>query len=194
MNQLLNPNGRFEIFNYQNLGKVRTYIDKKGKPWFCLSDVANILSISSYNNIISRLDRGGICIIDTPTLQRNQYNVEYFANTKLNYVNEPNLYRVIFQSRKPEAKAFQDWIFNEVLPIINRTGAYMTDETIVRLEKDPRYIDRILFENKRLRSENETLQNRIKCYDSYARQKDGQINELWDRLSEYEDIEDDEDY
>lgn len=189
MSGLLNPNGKFEIFNYQNLGKVRVHIDNKGKPWFCLSDVASVLNISSHNTIVTRLDRGGICIIDTPTLQRNQYNVEYFANTQLNYVNEPNLYRVIFQSRKPEARKFQDWIFNEVLPIINRTGAYLTDETIAQLENNPSHINDILSENKRLRNENEELQSKLEAYNSYAREKDGQINELWDRLAEYEDID-----
>ena len=122
-------------------------------------------------------------------MQRNQYDVEYFANTQLNYVNEPNLYRVIFQSRKPEARKFQDWIFNEVLPIINRTGAYLTDETIVQLENNPSHINDILSENKRLRNENQELQSLLEAYDSYAREKDGQINELWDKLAEYEDAD-----
>ena len=34
---------------------------------------------------------------------------------QLTYVNEPNLYRVIFRSNKEQAKQFQDWVFNEVL-------------------------------------------------------------------------------
>lgn len=31
---------------------------------------------------------------------------------------------MIFRSNKPEAKAFQDWVFNEVLPAIRKTGRY----------------------------------------------------------------------
>jgi prophage antirepressor-like protein len=39
-------------------------------------------------------------------------------------INEPNLYRLIFRSNKKEAKAFQDWVFEEVLPAIRQTGSY----------------------------------------------------------------------
>ena len=41
------------------------------------------------------------------------------------FVTEPNLYRCIFQSRKPTARKFQDWVFNEVLPSLRITGAYV---------------------------------------------------------------------
>ncbi|MDR0759387.1 MAG: hypothetical protein LBF74_04670, partial [Treponema sp.] len=40
-------------------------------------------------------------------------------------VNEPGLYRLIFQSRKPEAEKFKTWVFTEILPQIRRTGAYV---------------------------------------------------------------------
>ena len=40
------------------------------------------------------------------------------------FVDEPNLYRCIFQSRKPEAEKFQDWVTEEVLPEIRKTGSY----------------------------------------------------------------------
>ena len=43
---------------------------------------------------------------------------------KLTIVNEPNLYRLIFRSDKKEAKDFQDWVFEEVLPAIRKTGSY----------------------------------------------------------------------
>jgi hypothetical protein len=39
-------------------------------------------------------------------------------------VNEPGLYRLIFTSNKPEAQAFQDWVYHEVLPAIRKTGGY----------------------------------------------------------------------
>lgn len=39
-------------------------------------------------------------------------------------VNESGLYNLIFQSRKPEAKAFRKWVTSEVLPTIRKTGTY----------------------------------------------------------------------
>ena len=40
------------------------------------------------------------------------------------FVDESNLYRCIFQSRKSEAEKFQDWVTEEVLPEIRKTGSY----------------------------------------------------------------------
>lgn len=50
----------------------------------------------------------------------------------LNFISEPNFYKCIFQSRKKEAEAFQDWVCGEVLPSIRKNGGYMVakkDET-----------------------------------------------------------------
>ena len=50
----------------------------------------------------------------------------------MTFITEPNLYKCIFQSRKKEAEAFQDWVCSEVLPSIRKTGGYMVaraDET-----------------------------------------------------------------
>jgi len=40
------------------------------------------------------------------------------------FVDEPNTYRCVFQSRKPNSEKFQDWVFEEVLPTIRQTGKY----------------------------------------------------------------------
>ena len=46
-NIAMNGNNPFEIFNYKNLGSVRTKLDEHGNPWFCLSDVCGILGITN---------------------------------------------------------------------------------------------------------------------------------------------------
>lgn len=40
------------------------------------------------------------------------------------FLKESGLYRLIFQSRKPEAEAFKDWLAMEVLPALRKTGSY----------------------------------------------------------------------
>ena len=48
-------------------------------------------------------------------------------------VNESNLYKTIFKSRKEAAERFTDWVTSEVLPAIRKTGSYhpmYTDEKI----------------------------------------------------------------
>ena len=194
MNQLLNPNGRFEIFNYQNLGKVRTYVDNQGNPWFCFVDVCDILQLKEPHRVIDRINtpyrhsmtvgvQTGIRRDGTPAIQ----------NVPMNFVSEAGLYQAIGRSRKPEAQVFMNWVFGEVLPMIRRTGMYLDDDTLNKLKSNPRSLGELItnYENEvnSLRNENKELQARLEAYDSYAREKDGQINELWDKLAEYEDID-----
>ncbi|MBW4635789.1 MAG: hypothetical protein KME30_29090 [Iphinoe sp. HA4291-MV1] len=56
------------------------------------------------------------------------------------YVLESGLYRLILRSKKPEAIAFQDWVTEDVLPSIRKTGLYVdkskyTDEQYESLHK-----------------------------------------------------------
>ena len=59
------------------------------------------------------------------------------GNQQMIFIDEPNLYRCIFQSRKEEAEKFQNWVFEEVLPSIRKSGGYiattstMTDTEIM---------------------------------------------------------------
>ena len=39
-------------------------------------------------------------------------------------ITEPDLFRLIIRSKKPEAQAFECWVMEEVLPCIYRTGKY----------------------------------------------------------------------
>lgn len=42
----------------------------------------------------------------------------------MTYINEPNLYRLIIKSRKPEAEKFEAFVMEEVLPTIRKTGKF----------------------------------------------------------------------
>lgn len=104
-----------KIFENPEFGQVRVVMNDSNEPLFCLVDVCRVLGITNSRNVINRLEEKGVHSIDTLTNGGNQL---------LNYINEPNLYRVIFQSRKDESKKFQDWIFEEVIPSIRKTGSY----------------------------------------------------------------------
>ncbi|EHG9470238.1 TPA: BRO-N domain-containing protein [Salmonella enterica subsp. enterica serovar Muenchen] len=85
------------------------------EPWFCLKDVCDVLSVSVASPSRFQMDMKGVTKNVIPTISGNQ---------QITFINEPNLYRVIFRSNKPEARQFQDWVFNEVLPTIRKTGRY----------------------------------------------------------------------
>ncbi len=106
-------NKQLSIFSYQE-HTVRIEM-KDGEPWFCLADAAAILDIRNASPSRFNFNERGVHKMYTPTNSGGQ---------SLTFVNESNLYRLIARSNKPEALAFQDWIFEEVLPAIRKTGSY----------------------------------------------------------------------
>lgn len=105
-----------QIFENPQFGNVRVTMSESNDPLFCLADVAKALDIKNVSDLKSRLNQKGVAITDTPTKGGIQPMV---------YINEGNVYRCIFQSRKPDAEKFQDWVCYEVLPAIRKTGGYM---------------------------------------------------------------------
>ncbi|MBE2895752.1 hypothetical protein HPC38_02510 [Pasteurellaceae bacterium HPA106] len=86
------------------------------EPHFCLADVCAVMDIKNSRDVAYRyLDKKGVVTADTLTNGGKQ---------ELTFINEPNLYRIIFKSRKAEAVEFQNWVFDEVLPQIRKTGKY----------------------------------------------------------------------
>lgn len=52
-------------------------------------------------------------------------NFRKMHNTGENFLTEKGLYRLVFASKKPSALEFQEWVFDEVLPTIRKTGGYI---------------------------------------------------------------------
>lgn len=105
-----------QIFSNPQFGEIRITISEDDKPMFCLADVCKALEISNVGNVKQRLSEKGVRNMDTLTAGGVQ---------SMTYINEANLYKCIFQSRKPEAEKFQDWVYEEVLPSIRKTGGYI---------------------------------------------------------------------
>lgn len=116
-----------QVFNSEEFGNVRTVI-VNNDPMFCLIDVCRALEIGNVSQLKTRLNQGGVIINEViDSLGRKQ---------KATFINESNLYKTIFQSRKANAEKFTDWVTSEVLPTIRKTGSYnmnMTDEEKIRL-------------------------------------------------------------
>ncbi len=53
-----------------------------------------------------------------------QLGLSVYNASRLMVLREPGFYALIFTSAMPHAKAFQNWIFEEVLPSIRKTGSY----------------------------------------------------------------------
>lgn len=103
-------------FNSAQFGDLRTHQSTDGIVWFCLNDVMKSLGLSHVTELKKRLQEKGCSSIAVLTNGGNQQMI---------FIDEPNLYRCIFQSRKAEAEKFQNWVFEEILPTIRKTGGYI---------------------------------------------------------------------
>ena len=54
-----------------------------------------------------------------------------FANRGETFITESGVYDLIFKSRKPEAIEFKDWVTDEVLPTIRKTGGYISNAELM---------------------------------------------------------------
>lgn len=108
-----------QIFKNSEFGEIRT-ITKDNEPMFCLADVCKALEITHVTDVKNRLKQDGVGIAEViDSLGRKQ---------KATFINEANLYKTIFQSRKESAERFTEWVTGEVLPSIRKNGGYIAGQ------------------------------------------------------------------
>jgi prophage antirepressor-like protein len=110
--------GQIIPLNFQRHTVRTVLID--GVPWFAAKDVCDILGIKNPTDALKDFPEN-----ERNTLASNEGIHEGPGNPNVNIINEPGLYRLVFQSRKPEAEQFKTWVFATVLPQIRRTGYYI---------------------------------------------------------------------
>lgn len=109
-----------KIFESSEFGEVRTAV-VNNEPMFCLADICRVLELTTPSKVKERLNEKGMNSIPTLTAGGKQ---------EMTFISESNLYKVIFQSRKPEAEKFSDWVTSEVLPSIRKHGMYAKEELL----------------------------------------------------------------
>jgi prophage antirepressor-like protein len=109
-------NSQLVPFTFENHAVRAVVIEND--PWFVAKDVCDVLDIKQPAKAIAVFPQSekGVNTIPTPG-----------GKQKMLTVNEPGLYRLVFQSRKPEAEKFKTWVFTEVLPSIRRTGMFLPE-------------------------------------------------------------------
>ena len=112
-----------KIFENEEFGKVRTLIEGEDKVLFCGTDVAQALG---YSNTTDALKRHCRCIVkrEVPHPQSPEKNLE------TNFIPESDVYRLIFGSKLEDAEKFQNWIFDDVIPTIRKTGGYVNNDEL----------------------------------------------------------------
>lgn len=114
-----------------NGNPIRIIIDKNNKEWFSVYDIGKVLELKDVQRQARRLPEKGRTFCPTPTKGGVQ---------ELMYVDEPNLYRLAFKSKKESAIEFQDWVFEEVIPSIRKTGKYSIPDNLKKLSTKNRKV------------------------------------------------------
>jgi prophage antirepressor-like protein len=109
------------IFKFES-AEVRTFADERNELWFLANDVCSVLGYANPRKTVAdHCKEKGVTKRYTPTESGNQ---------EMTFINEGNLYRLIVKSRKPEAERFEEWVMDEVLPTIRKTGKYETPYSV----------------------------------------------------------------
>lgn len=114
------------VFSYADTGAGIRTVARDGEAWFVASDVAGILGYGGgARNAISRLPERmrGVEEINTPG-----------GVQRMTVISEAGAYRLAMRSNLPDAERFQDWIAEEVIPAIRKTGRYETAPAPVPVE------------------------------------------------------------
>ena len=132
---------KMAVFNNREFGSIRV-IEQNGKYLFCGFDVAKALGYAKPRNAINTHCKGA--------LKRGALTEG--GVQELTFIPEGDVYRLIVHSRMPGAERFEKWVFDEVLPMIRKTGGYMTASLLEQAAEKPEillaFADQLLAEHE----------------------------------------------
>lgn len=105
-----------QIFNSPEFGEIRTVMIE-GEPWFVGRDIAKALGYAKPEGAVTAHCRHPLKQ-GIPHPQNPDKMIEALV------IPEGDMYRLISRSKLKSAEQFEEWVFDEVLPTIHRTGQY----------------------------------------------------------------------
>ena len=115
MNNLMNFEGNnVEIFEWN------------GQVLFNPRHVAYILNIKNVNDNLRKMSNKQVVKLKNSDIGNT--DIRKLNNAGENFLTESGVYKLIFKSRQPAAERFSDWVADDVLPRIRKTGSYEMPE------------------------------------------------------------------
>lgn len=107
-----------------------------GKVLFNPYHVAECLEISDVKSSIRNFNDKQVVKVRNSDVHSMHFRK--INNAGENFLTESGVYKLVFKSRKPNAEKFTDWVTDEVLPTLRKTGAYeMSEKNTDKKEKLP---------------------------------------------------------
>ena len=105
------------IFKNDRFGEIRTTV-KDSTVLFCAKDIAAALGYSNPRDALAKHCKG----------VAKCYPLETGGGIQnIRFIPESDVYRLVFGSKLPDAEKFTDWVTEEVLPTIRKTGGYVNN-------------------------------------------------------------------
>jgi len=135
-------------------------------PYFRCNDAAQVLGYSNYYKAVAKHVRPRqtrtlsdllkeVCPILGGPSQPDQNDL------KTKYMTEAGLYRLIARSKMPFAELFQDWVEEEVLPSIRKTGSYSVQTAAPAAKECDSWVGKRLEGKELMKLKNASLQQLI---------------------------------
>jgi len=159
-----------QIFKHEMFGEVRV-VQKDGKPYFVGKDVAKALGYADTDQAIRTHCK-------YPTNQRVGVNTGcmrndgtfIYQNKDMKIIPDSDLYRLIMRSQLESAEKFQDWVMEDILPTIARTGGYVSNED--------------MFINIYLHDAPEDIKNKFKAVTAVVKDLNNEVKQLNGKITE----------
>ncbi len=132
-------NNKIQLFNFK--GTSFTVILINDEPHWVGKEICNYLELSNPSVALQNLKEGTQkkhIVGDVLSQLKQLPNLNLGSRTaELNLLTEAGVYKLVFKSRKPNAEELTDWISEEVLPKIRKTGKFdVVEDKINRIEDE----------------------------------------------------------
>ncbi|MDL2233259.1 phage antirepressor [Ruminococcaceae bacterium OttesenSCG-928-L11] len=156
-------NNTLQNFQHEEFGSVRV-VQIDGESWFVGKDVADALGYTNGSRDINR---------HVDAEDRRAEMIPQYQNgtlvSKAILINESGLYSLILSSKLPTAKKFKRWVTSEILPSIRKHGAYVTDDMLDNLVRDPNLAYELFCKLQAERGKTAALEERVEQLAPKAR-------------------------
>lgn len=153
------PNVSSAIKLFENpLFKARV-IMRCSEPWFVAKDVATCIEHKDVSTMCKLCREKDKVVVNYAELKHSANLAECFSGQQspnLTLISESGLYRILAKCNLPKCEPFENWVFDEVLPSIRKTGGYGI-RTVDDMINDPDTAIRLLTQLKILRLQNDQL-------------------------------------
>ena len=118
--ELSNASSAIKLFE-NPLFRVRV-IMRLGDPWVVAKDVATCIEHSNVSKMCE-LCRDKDKVVESASNFDSNDLLES-GNARITLISESGLYRILAKCNLPKCEPFENWVFDEVLPSIRKTGSY----------------------------------------------------------------------